>query len=102
MFDFNDVHGNLLCRCTSLFIKSEISTRPPRHRASAYIDRIEAALTALATFPERGSVRNDLVPNLRIIGFERRVSIAFIVKGDIVEIQRIFYGGQDYAEEWPG
>ncbi|WP_338049426.1 hypothetical protein [Rhizobium tubonense] len=41
------------------------------------------------------------MPNLRIIGFERRVSIAFIVKGDIVEIQRIFYGGQDYPEEWP-
>jgi toxin ParE1/3/4 len=79
-----------------------IAEQSGRTRASAYIDRIEAACMALATFPERGSVRNDLVPNLRIIGFERRVSIAFIVKGDIVEIQRIFYGGQDYSEEWPG
>jgi hypothetical protein len=29
------------------------------------------------------------------------LSIAFIVKGDIVEIQRIFYGGQDYPKELP-
>jgi toxin ParE1/3/4 len=69
-------------------------------RAGAYIDRIEAACMALATFPERGTVRDDLLTGIRIIGFERRASIAFTVEGGCVRILRIFYGGQMFPEEW--
>ena len=76
-----------------------IAEQSGRNRAAAYIDRIEAACLALATFLERGTVRDDLMPDLRIIGFERRVSIAFVVKSTVVEIQRIFYAGQDF-DEW--
>ena len=64
--------------------------------AGAYVDRIEAACLALATFPERGTRRDDLRPGLRTIGFERRATIAFLVLQDEVVIVRIFYGGQDY------
>jgi toxin ParE1/3/4 len=64
--------------------------------AGGYIARIEAACLALATFPERGTRRDDLRPGLRTIGFERRATIAFQVKQDEVVIIRIFYGGQDY------
>jgi toxin ParE1/3/4 len=51
----------------------------------------------LLTFPESGRSRDDLRPGLRIIGFERRVVIAYMVlpDGDL-EIGRIFYGGRDY------
>ena len=64
--------------------------------AGGYIDRIEAACTALATFPERGTKRDDIRPGLRTIGFERRATIAFQVKKSEVVIIRIFYGGQDF------
>lgn len=64
--------------------------------AGAYIDRIEAACLALATFPERGTRRGDIHPGLRTIGFERRATIAFQVLENKVVIVRIFYGGQDW------
>jgi toxin ParE1/3/4 len=66
-------------------------------RAIEYIRRIRAYCETLASFPERGRRRDDLRRDLWIIGFERRVVIAYKVldTGD-VEIGRIFYGGQDY------
>jgi toxin ParE1/3/4 len=33
---------------------------------------------------------------LRLIGFERRVMIAFKVEPDLILIEGIFYGGQDF------
>lgn len=46
-------------------------------------------------FPHRGERRDDLSPGLRLVGFRRRVTIAFRVKEDEVLIAGIFYGGQD-------
>ena len=42
----------------------------------------------------RGSSREDLFPGLRIIGFERRVTIAFTVTQDAVVILRLLYAGR--------
>ena len=64
--------------------------------AGAYIDRIEAACQSLQTFPERGMRRDDISPGLRTIGFERRATIAFRIKGREVIILRVFCGGQEY------
>ncbi len=36
---------------------------------------------------------------LRIVGFERRVTVAFTVSEDRVTILRLFYGGRDWARE---
>lgn len=66
--------------------------------AAGYIDRIEAACMCLATFPERGTLRNDLAVGVRTIGFERRAVIAFRLEGETVRILRIFYGGRDYED----
>lgn len=55
---------------------------------------------SLQTFPERGSVRDRVLPGLRIIGFERSASIAFRVTGDTVEILRILQRGRDIPAEW--
>ncbi|MDL2400748.1 type II toxin-antitoxin system RelE/ParE family toxin [Rhizobium mayense] len=71
------------------------------HRlAGEYLDRLEASCQALTVFPERGTVRNDLLPGIRIIGFERRVSIAFMAEADTVRILRVLYGGQSFPEDW--
>ncbi len=63
--------------------------------ALGYIERIEAHCRRLAAFPERGTVRSDIRPGLRTIGFERRVTIAFHVEREIVVVNRILYGGRD-------
>jgi len=65
--------------------------------AIGYIRRIRARCENLLAFPESGRRHDDLRRDLRIIGFERRVMIAYIVlpAGD-VEIGRILYGGQNY------
>jgi toxin ParE1/3/4 len=36
------------------------------------------------------------LPGLRVIGFERRVMIAFMVIDDAVLIEGVFYGGQAF------
>jgi toxin ParE1/3/4 len=43
--------------------------------ANGYLDRIYATCMGLATFPERGRRRDDILPGFRTIGFERRVTI---------------------------
>lgn len=67
--------------------------------ASSYIDRLEAFLSGFDIASERGTLRNDLRPNVRIVGFERRITIAFKVKEDHVEILRCFRGGQNWEEK---
>jgi plasmid stabilization system protein ParE len=40
--------------------------------------------------------RDDIRPGLRVVGFERRATIAFRVEDDRVTILRIFHGGRDW------
>jgi toxin ParE1/3/4 len=72
-----------------------IADRSSPARALGYINRIEKACMSLKTLPERGTRRDDLRAGLRVIGFERRVSIAFRVSSDSVAILRILYGGRN-------
>jgi toxin ParE1/3/4 len=51
---------------------------------------------SLAHAPMRGTKRDDILPGLRTIGFERRVTIAFRVLKARVEIVTIAYGGRDF------
>jgi len=44
----------------------------------------------------RGQKRDDLWPGLRTTGFERRVTIAYVVTANAVLIEGIFCGGQDF------
>jgi toxin ParE1/3/4 len=64
-------------------------------RALAYLERIESYCRGFATFPERGQRRDDLLPGLRVIGFERRITLAFHIDTDAVVFDRILYGGRD-------
>jgi len=51
--------------------------------------------------PERGIRRDDLRRGLRILGFERRAVIAFLVTADTVTILRVLYGGRDLETIFP-
>jgi toxin ParE1/3/4 len=46
-------------------------------RAATFVGRIETYCFDLTDFPERGTMRDDLWPGLRTVGFERRATIAF-------------------------
>ncbi|ADH88099.1 plasmid stabilization system [Ancylobacter novellus DSM 506] len=71
-----------------------VSQRSGRDLALGYVQRIEAYCRGFATFPKRGTCRDDLAPNTRLVGFERRVMIAFHIDGDLVVFDRILYGGR--------
>ncbi len=72
-----------------------IAERAGERRALAYLERIQQYCLGFSTFPERGTLRDDLLPGLRIIGFERRVTLAFHVDASTVTFDRFLYGGRD-------
>lgn len=63
--------------------------------ARDFVGRLEAACLELSTFPERGSIRSHVRPGLRLIGYRRQASIAFVVTDTDVLILRIFRRGAD-------
>jgi len=69
-------------------------------RADGYITRIVDFCIGLETFPLRGTARDDLLEGLRIVGFEKRVTIAFMVTDDTVLIEGIYYGGQNFEADF--
>jgi toxin ParE1/3/4 len=64
--------------------------------AIGYVRRIRDYCESLRDFPDRGIKRDDIRAGLRIVGFERRVAIAFEFDARTVRIGRVFYGGRDY------
>jgi toxin ParE1/3/4 len=66
--------------------------------AFRYIERIEAFCMGLDLASERGVLREDIRHGLRVVGFERRLTVAFSVDAEIVTIYRLFYGGQNWEE----
>lgn len=65
--------------------------------AELQAERIHRYCEGFSTFPMRGMARDDMRPGLRLVGFRRQATIAFMVTGDIVQIIRVFYGGQNVA-----
>lgn len=67
--------------------------------ARDFVARLHGYCLALDTFPERGTLRNDIRPALRLLGYRRQATIAFTVhEGDVV-ILRILGRGQDVEAE---
>nr|WP_250809678.1 type II toxin-antitoxin system RelE/ParE family toxin [Neorhizobium tomejilense] len=62
--------------------------------ARAYIRRIMDHCNGFSTFPKRGTLRNDIEPGLRLVGYRRKATIAFRVDENTVTIARILYGGK--------
>jgi toxin ParE1/3/4 len=63
--------------------------------AFGYLRRIEAYCAGFKHSAERGTKRDDLRSGLRIVGFERRITLAFHLDSETVVIDRILYGGRD-------
>lgn len=70
--------------------------------ADRYLDRIQNYIGGFDLFAERGARRDDLRPGVRLIGFEKRVTILFEVRRDDVIIIAIAYGGQDIDARFGG
>ena len=70
-------------------------------RAFTYVERIGEFCFALHTFPQRGASWDRVSRGVRVVGFERRVSIAFRVIGDTVTILRVYVrrSGRRYDSE---
>jgi toxin ParE1/3/4 len=68
--------------------------------ASDYLDRLIGACESLETAAHRGTVRNDLRPGLRTIGFERCATILLVIDKDAVEVTilGVLYGGRDIGQ----
>jgi toxin ParE1/3/4 len=64
--------------------------------ALGYIERIEVFCAGLEIASERGHRRDDIRAGLRILGFEKRITIAFSVDAERVTIYRLYYGGQNW------
>ncbi len=68
--------------------------------AIRYVERLEAWCLDFDLASARGRLRDDVRPTLRVVGFERRVTVAFTVDDDHVTILRLFYGGRDWEREF--
>lgn len=58
-------------------------------RALGYVERIAAACRSLATFPARGTRRDDIRPGLLVTSMARRVTIAYHLADEAVTIDRV-------------
>lgn len=75
-----------------------ISVKASPDVAMTYIERIEVYCNGFDLASERGHARDDIRPGLRIVGFEGRITIAFMVSDLTVTILRLFYGGRNWED----
>ncbi|WP_411032999.1 type II toxin-antitoxin system RelE/ParE family toxin [Shinella sp. BYT-45] len=76
-----------------------VAERAGASRAIAYLSRIEAFCLGFERFPQRGIARDDIFPGLRVVGFEKRVTLAFHIVGDTVVFDRVLYAGRQFPAE---
>lgn len=68
--------------------------------ALGYIERLEAYCRDLELAGARGTARDDIRKGLRVLGFERSLTIAIAVDGDQVTVLRLFYRGRDWEADF--
>lgn len=71
-----------------------ISARAGRAVASDYLARNKRRIDTLEVFPRAGRRIRYRGRNVRVIGFERRITILFRARRNGVEIVRVLYGGR--------
>ena len=71
----------------------------PKH-ADSYLLRLKAFCERLELGSERGTRRDHVRRGLRIVGFEGRVTVAFVVQENAVMLLRIFYGGANWENRF--
>ena len=63
--------------------------------ALRYADRIEARCNSIGDVPRGGRSRDDLLPGLRTVPFERSVLICYTIESGAVWITNVLHGGRD-------
>ncbi len=79
-----------------LLLGDWIAERAGAEVALRYLERIEGFCVGLELSSERGHRRDDVRPGLRIVGFGRRIAIAFTLTPTEVTILRLHYGGRNW------
>lgn len=95
-----DVIFTPLARADLKRIRQYIAHASSRERADGYVIRIVRYCETFTTFPLRGESHDDMLPGLRTVGFERRVTIAFVVEGNKIYIEGVFYGGRQWEDRF--
>jgi toxin ParE1/3/4 len=78
-----------------------VADRTDPDTAQRYVMRILRQCGSLGEFPHRGTPRDDLAEDVRTIAFERRATIAYRVREDVVTILRILHHGRDVDSAFP-
>ncbi|WP_064710938.1 type II toxin-antitoxin system RelE/ParE family toxin [Rhizobium bangladeshense] len=63
--------------------------------AIEFIRRLRQFCHQLEDMPVRGSPREDFAPGVRIFVFERRVTVAYRITKNRVQVLRLFYAGRN-------
>ncbi|WP_244430571.1 type II toxin-antitoxin system RelE/ParE family toxin [Rhizobium sp. CF142] len=73
----------------------EFIARDSPVRAIEFVRRLRSLCTSLETMPERGALRDDFAPGVRILVFEQRVTIAYRLRNGEIQIIRLLYAGRN-------
>jgi plasmid stabilization system protein ParE len=75
-------------------VRKYFADRFSERNAEKYVVRIVSACTSIGHAPHRGSVRKDIGPEIRSIGFEGRITIIFRIQPELVTILALLYAGR--------
>lgn len=64
--------------------------------ALSFVERLETCCLSFDLAAERGTRRDDIRPGLRVVGFERTLTLAFSVDDDTVTFLRVFQAGKNW------
>jgi toxin ParE1/3/4 len=76
-----------------------IADRAGAQVAWNYVSGLRRFVTDLADFPRRGSLRESKISGLRVIGYRRSTSVAFVVGEHRVLILGFFYNGRLLSDD---
>jgi toxin ParE1/3/4 len=79
-------------------IYDHIATTSPR-AAGRFVDNVESFCLGLGTCSERGRILRSKRSTLRMVGFERKLTIVVAVANADVTIMRVFSRGRDWERD---
>jgi len=76
----------------------KISNAGSPQNAISHVERLEDFCKSFDLASERGTARNAIRIVLRMVGFERSTTIAFMTEEECVVILRILYDARDWEK----
>jgi toxin ParE1/3/4 len=75
-----------------------IADRSSEEVALNYLERIENYIARFDLASERGTTRDETRSGLRTIGFEGRLTIAFLITETEVQVLRVLRAGRNWSD----